>query len=62
MGLGGMPAAAGRGAAGRGRGGIGPGAGHGASGHAPDDERGTWLTEDEDPWGGESDAPPSLLG
>jgi hypothetical protein len=53
--------AGGRGAAGRGRGVLGGGAGHGAGGHAPDDERGTWLTEDEDVWGGDTDAPPSVL-
>jgi hypothetical protein len=61
MGLGGMGGAAGRGAAGQGRGMMG-GAGHGAGGHGSGDEHETWLTEDEDPWGGDSDAPPSLLG
>jgi len=61
MGLGGMGGAAGRGVGAQGRGMMG-GAGHGAGGHAPEDEHGTWLTEDEDPWGGDSDAPPSLLG
>ncbi len=64
---GGMPmggaAGAGRGGAAAGKRGSGVmgGGGHGAGGHAPDDERGTWLTEDEDPWGGDTDAPPSVL-
>ncbi|WP_433047870.1 WXG100 family type VII secretion target [Dactylosporangium sp. CS-033363] len=62
MGLGGMPGAAGRGNAGRGRSGMMPGGGHGAGAHAPEDERGTWLTEDEDPWGGDTDAAPTVLG
>jgi uncharacterized protein YukE len=61
MGMGGA-GAGGRGAAGKGRGVLGGGGGHGAGGHAPDDERGTWLTEDDDPWGGDTDAPPSVLG
>ncbi|GAA3453702.1 WXG100 family type VII secretion target [Dactylosporangium matsuzakiense] len=64
MGLGGMSGAGAgaRGAGAKGRGGMMGGGGHGAGAHAPEDERGTWLTEDEDPWGGDADAPPSVLG
>lgn len=47
-GLAGAPGLGGRGAGGR-------GAGEG-------DERETWLTEDEDPWGADGDANPSVLG
>jgi uncharacterized protein YukE len=64
MGMGGMGAGAGRGGAGRsgaGRTGAVGGGGHGGA-HAPDDERGTWLTEDEDVWGGDNIAPPGVLG
>ncbi|GIL31582.1 WXG100 family type VII secretion target [Actinocatenispora comari] len=51
-------AGAGRGAMGRGMMGGGHGAGHGGGG----DGRETWLTEDEDPWGGNDDSAPSVLG
>jgi hypothetical protein len=56
--------AAGRGAGATGRRGAGAGmmgGGHGA-GTGTDDDRSTWLTEDEDPWGGSSDAAPPVLG
>jgi hypothetical protein len=43
---------------GRGMMGGGHGAGHGGGG----DGRETWLTEDEDPWGGNDDSAPSVLG
>jgi hypothetical protein len=56
--------AGGRGARATGRGGAGAGmmgGGHGA-GTGTDDDRSTWLTEDEDPWGGSSDGAPPVLG
>lgn len=57
-------AGAGRAGAGAGglRGGMMPGAGgaHGAGGEGED--HATWLEEDDDPWGSDSEAPPSVLG
>jgi hypothetical protein len=57
-GLGG--ANAGRGAAGAG----GAGAPHGGHGNGDEEEheRSTWLTEDEDVWGGNTDVPPPVIG
>jgi len=46
MGMGGMP--------------MGAGGGHGAGGEGSDHS--TWLNEDEDVWGTDSDAPPPVLG
>ncbi|MDT5024548.1 MAG: hypothetical protein QOE61_974 [Micromonosporaceae bacterium] len=60
-GMGGM-GAGGRRAGGAGRGAMGAGGHGGGGGHAPDDEHGTWLTEDEDVWGANSGAPPGVLG
>jgi uncharacterized protein YukE len=52
---------AGAGAAGRGMvGGMAPGAGSGAPGEGTDHS--TWLNEDEDVWGVDSDAPPPVVG
>jgi uncharacterized protein YukE len=54
--------AAGAGAGGA-RGGTGMmGAGHGAGGEGSATDHNTWLQEDEDPWGTDSDAPPPVLG
>jgi hypothetical protein len=54
------PGAGGAGAAGRG--GLAPlhGGGHGED--EQERERTTWLTEDEDDWGGETNAPPPVIG
>lgn len=65
-GAGASSARAGRGvgAAGAARGGVaalGPG-GLGARGAMDEDERTTWLQEDEDVWGANTDAPPGVLG
>ncbi len=69
-GLGGAGAGAGRGG-GRGSGSGGArsggrqgmmGGGHGAHGGGDGDDRGTWLMEDEDVWGGGNDAPPRVIG
>jgi hypothetical protein len=52
------------GAAGRGAGGVGGAPMHGG-GHGGDEEereRSTWLTEDEDVWGGNTDVPPPVIG
>ncbi|MEV0135868.1 hypothetical protein AB0H83_46435 [Dactylosporangium sp. NPDC050688] len=50
-----------RGGAGGFRGGMMPGAagGHGAG---EGEDHSTWLQEDDDPWGSDSEAPPSVLG
>jgi uncharacterized protein YukE len=68
-GMGGMPMGAGRGgagrggAAGRGRpGAAGMAGGHGGRGTGEEDERYTWLQEDDDVWGGGSDAPSGIIG
>ncbi len=46
-----------------GRGMMGGGAGQGAGhGKGDGDGRDTWLTEDEDPWGADDDAAPTVLG
>ncbi len=71
-GMGGMPMGA-AGAAGAGAAGAGRGAGAGRAGMVggapaghgnPEDgeTHSTWLNEDEDVWGSDSDAPPSVLG
>lgn len=39
---------------------MGAGAGHGAGGEG--ETHSTWLNEDDDVWGADSDAPPSVLG
>ncbi|BCJ38210.1 hypothetical protein Athai_57130 [Actinocatenispora thailandica] len=55
----------GAGGAGAGRGALGRGVlggGHGGHGGGAGDGRDTWLTEDEDPWGGNDDSAPSVLG
>jgi hypothetical protein len=57
----------GSGAAGRGAGGVGgvggtPMHGGGGSGDEEERERSTWLTEDEDVWGGDTDSPPPVIG
>ncbi|WP_327004205.1 hypothetical protein OHA72_55715 [Dactylosporangium sp. NBC_01737] len=57
----GAGAGAGRGGAGGLRGGMMPGAG-GAHGGGEGEDHTTWLQEDEDPWGSDSEAPPSVLG
>jgi len=63
----GMAAGRGGGRSGTGRGGAGRGAGGGMMGGGrggegtEGDERSTWLQEDEDPWGADNDAPPSVL-
>ena len=36
------------------------GGGQGAGAHASEDGHDTWLTEDEDVWGGDNDVPPML--
>jgi len=37
--------------------------GHGGgSGDDEERERSTWLTEDEDVWGGDTDVPPPVIG
>jgi hypothetical protein len=61
--MGGGMGGAGRGGAGRGAAGRGAmaGGGHGGHGGAGDDERTTWLQEDDDPWGSDSGAPGSVL-
>jgi hypothetical protein len=40
---------------------AGMGAGHGGGGEQATDHS-TWLEEDEDVWGTDTDAPPSVLG
>ncbi|GAA1524860.1 hypothetical protein GCM10009827_046880 [Dactylosporangium maewongense] len=57
----GAGAGAGRGGAGGFRGGMMPGAAGGA-GHGEGEDHTTWLQEDDDPWGSDSEAPPSVLG
>jgi type II secretory pathway pseudopilin PulG len=64
-GRGGLGAGAGGGAGG----GAGAGAGRGGApmhggqdGGEEDRERSTWLTEDDDVWGGDTDAPPLVVG
>ncbi|MEV4513988.1 hypothetical protein AB0K00_34145 [Dactylosporangium sp. NPDC049525] len=58
----GAGAGAGRGGAAGGlRGGMMPGAG-GAHGGGEGEDHTTWLQEDDDPWGSDSEAPPSVLG
>ncbi len=60
----------GAGGAGGGTGGRGAGGGmagapmHGGQGGGDEEERerSTWLTEDEDVWGGDTDAPPPVIG
>jgi len=61
-GLGSGKGAAGRG--GMGAGGMGGGAGRGGGGKGEEEhERGTWLTEDEDVWGGnDGDTAPPVIG
>jgi hypothetical protein len=68
LGAGGVGAGAGgaRGGAGSARGGAGMmgggmGGGHGA-GAGDEDEHSTWLNEDEDVWGSDTDAAPPVLG
>jgi hypothetical protein len=60
-----MGAGRGGGRSGSGRGGGGRGGmmggGRGGEGGEDGDERTTWLQEDEDPWGADNDAPPSVL-
>ncbi|GAA4217962.1 hypothetical protein [Actinocatenispora rupis] len=41
---------------------MGRGMGRGGHGEGEGDEHETWLTEDEDPWGADGDANPSVLG
>jgi len=53
--------AAGRGTGGRVAGGAPMGAGHGGGSEGGADHS-TWLNEDEDVWGADSDAPPPVLG
>jgi hypothetical protein len=37
--------------------------GHGGSGEGEEErERSTWLTEDDDVWGGDGDAAPPVIG
>jgi hypothetical protein len=61
-------AGAGARGAGSGAGGSGAGAGRGGGMHGgqeggeEDRERTTWLTEDDDVWGGDTDAPPPVIG
>lgn len=66
-GFGGLPmGAAGRGAAGKGaarsRPGMGMAGGHGGHGEGEGDERYTWLHEEDDVWGGGTDAPSGTIG
>ncbi len=70
-GRGGTGSAGGRPGAGAGAGGAGAGAGAAGRGGAPmhgggdgdeqERERSTWLTEDDDVWGGDPDAPPPVI-
>jgi hypothetical protein len=66
MGAGGMGAGTRGGGRGAGRGGRGGVGALGAGGHGGQrgdgDERTSWLQEDEDVWGSNSDAPPGVLG
>ncbi len=56
---GGASGRGGRGAGGRG--GMVGGGGHGGGQGGEGDERSTWLQEDDDVWGADNDAPPSVL-
>jgi hypothetical protein len=58
----GAGAGAGRGGAGGARGGMMPGAGGAHGGGGEGEDHATWLQEDDDPWGSDSEAPPSVLG
>ena len=55
-------AGAGKGAAGRGGMGAPMGGGHGGGEGEEERERSTWLTEDDDVWGGDGDAAPPVIG
>jgi hypothetical protein len=41
---------------------MGPGMGGHGGGGGNGDDHATWLQEDDDVWGADSDAPPSVLG
>jgi hypothetical protein len=59
---GGKAGAGGRGGGRAGMGGMGPGMGGHGGGGGDGDGHATWLQEDDDVWGADSDAPPSVLG
>ncbi|MEV4757080.1 hypothetical protein AB0J86_18475 [Micromonospora sp. NPDC049559] len=62
-GAGGRGSGAGRGGTGRsGLGAMAGGGGHGGAGGGDGDEYSTWLSEDEDVWGSDTDAAPPVLG
>jgi hypothetical protein len=61
-GAGGRAAGAGTGRGGTGTGVAGSPMHGGRGGEQEERERSTWLTEDEDVWGGDTDAPPPVIG